>query len=154
MVQFSWKMLVAAALLSLSLSYASTAVPKTSAVDDKSEAAASSSSAGRKCTDADVGKTCRATQEILGVIRSNTQGRLVPLYNGYLRLRPRFGGKMKVKLKIAAAGNVETAEILETSTDYAEFEQAVIKDVLQWTFSKIDSGSTKVTIPLTFSDDQ
>ena len=95
----------------------------------------------------------RSSQKIMEVVKANTPNRLKPLYNNFLRTNPSFEGKVTVKFKILPDGNVETGEIVGATTNFPEFEKAVLNDILQWKFDAGDYENCTVTIPFTFTDD-
>lgn len=95
----------------------------------------------------------RSSKKIMEVVKVNTPNRLKPLYNNFLRANPGFEGKISVKFKILPDGNVETGEIVSATTNFPEFEKAVLNDVLQWKFDAGDYTNCTVTIPFTFTDD-
>ena len=95
----------------------------------------------------------RSAQKIMEVVKANTPNRLKPLYNNFLRVNPSFEGKVTVKFKILPDGNVETGEIVGATTNFPEFEKAVLNDILRWKFDAGDYTNCTVTIPFTFTDD-
>lgn len=95
----------------------------------------------------------RSSEKIMEVVRANTPNRLKPLYNNFLRTNPGFEGKITVKFKILPDGNIETGEIVSATTNFPEFEKAVLNDILQWKFDAGDYKNCTVTIPFTFADD-
>ena len=95
----------------------------------------------------------RSGEKIKQTIMINTPNRLKPLYNNFLRTNPGFEGKISVKFKILADGNVETGEIVSATTNFPEFEKAVLNDILQWKFDAGDYTNCTVTVPFTFTDD-
>ena len=94
----------------------------------------------------------RSKKDLMGVIGKNTQERLKPLYNNYLRKKPHFAGTITVKYTILANGDVEKAEIVSATTDYPEFEKVVLADVLQWKYPGGDYTKCTITVPLIFSE--
>ena len=95
----------------------------------------------------------RSSQKIMEVVKANTPNRLKPLYNNFLRVNPSFEGKVTVKFKILPDGNVETGEIVGATTNFPEFEKAVLNDILRWKFDAGNYTNCTVTIPFTFTDD-
>ena len=94
----------------------------------------------------------RRKKDLMDVIGKNTQERLKPLYNNYLRKRPHFAGTITVKYTIFANGDVEKAEIVSATTDYPEFEKVVLADVLQWKYPGGNYQKCTITVPLIFSE--
>lgn len=93
----------------------------------------------------------RSAADIMKVVRQRTPG-LRHIYNKYLKKQPGFVGKVTVRFIIAPGGDVITISIVSSSTGYSEFDNAVKNAVKRWTFSKVKSGNTTVTIPFTFSE--
>ena len=99
----------------------------------------------------------RSSSQIMNVIRINTPQRLKPIYNHYLKERyysgkDSFDGKVTVKWSILSNGDVENAKIIEATTEYPEFEKAILDDIKQWKFEGGEYGRTTVTVPFTFSE--
>ena len=122
-------------------------------------ASTSNSSVSKEPSQTTEGKTSdkksenlRHLKDLKVIIGKNTQERLVPLYNNYLRKKPHFAGTIKVKYTILANGDVEKAEVVSATTDYPEFEQAVAADLLQWKYPGGDYEKCTITVPLTFSE--
>ena len=92
----------------------------------------------------------RSASQIMKVVRKETP-RLRPIYNRYSKKRS-FNGKVRVKWSIPPSGDVENAEIVEATTEYPEFEKAILEDIKQWKFQDGYSGKTTVTVPFTFSE--
>ena len=95
----------------------------------------------------------RSSKDIMAVFKENVQTHSRIIYNQYLRKRPRFAGKVTFKFSILANGDVEKGEIVGSTTDYPEFDKAVLDDLLQWKFQSGEFDKCTVTIPLTFSED-
>lgn len=95
----------------------------------------------------------RSAKDLMAVFKENTQTRSRVIYNQYLRKRPHFAGKITIKFSILENGDVEKGEILSATTDYPEFEKAILDDLLQWKFQSGEFDKCTVTIPLTFSED-
>lgn len=95
----------------------------------------------------------RSTKDIMAVFKENTQTRLKGIYNDFLRKRPRFQGKIVVRITVISSGDVKTVEIVSATTDYPEFEKAISDDLMQWKYGSGDYVDCTFTIPLTFSDD-
>lgn len=93
----------------------------------------------------------RSVTDIMKVVKQRTPG-LRHIYNKFLKKQPGFSGKVTLKFTIAPGGDVIVNIIVSSTTGYGEFDQAVRKAVSGWTFDKIRSGNTTVTIPFTFSE--
>ena len=92
----------------------------------------------------------RSASQIMKVVRKETP-RLRSIYNSYSK-KHSFDGKVRVKWSIPPSGDVENAEIVEATTEYPEFEKAILEDIKQWKFQDGYSGKTTVTVPFTFSE--
>ena len=97
------------------------------------------------------GSSSRSASEILKVVRTRTPG-LRHIYNKFLKKNPGFQGKVTLKFTIAPGGEVISIAIASSTTGYADFDNEVKNAVSRWTFKKIKSGNTTVTIPFTFSE--
>ncbi len=85
------------------------------------------------------------------VVRQRTPG-LRHIYNKFLKKKPGFQGKVTLKFTIAPGGEVISISIVSSTTGYGEFDAQVKSAVSRWTFSKVKSGNTTVTIPFTFTE--
>lgn len=101
--------------------------------------------------DFDSGSSSRSASEIMKVVRMRTPG-LRHIYNKFLKKNPGFQGKVTLKFSIAPGGEVISIAVVSSTTGYAEFDNEVKKAVARWTFNKIKSGNTTVTIPFTFTE--
>ena len=61
-----------------------------------------------------------------------------------------FQGKIVLKLTIAADGTVKKSSIKKSTTGVKEFDEEIRKAVSRWIFSKVDSGTTVVYVPIHF----
>ena len=93
----------------------------------------------------------RSAADIMKVVRQRTPG-LRHIYNKYLKKQPGFSGKVTLRFTIAPGGDIISISVASSSTGFAEFDNAVKNTVKRWTFSKVKSGNTTVTIPFTFSE--
>ena len=85
------------------------------------------------------------------VVRQRTPG-LRHIYNKFLKKKPGFQGKVTLKFTIAPGGEVISISIASSTTGYGEFDSSIKNAVGNWTFSKVKSGNTTVTIPFTFTE--
>ena len=76
------------------------------------------------------------------------------IYNKYLKRNPNlfFEGKMILKIKLMADGSVKECQIVLSTTNNKEFEKHVRIAVSRWKFSKVESGETIATFPITFQE--
>lgn len=101
--------------------------------------------------DMGAGGGSRSAADIMKVVRQRTPG-LRHIYNKFLKKKPGFQGKVTLKFTIAPGGEVISISIVSSTTGYGEFDAQVKGAVSRWTFSKVKSGNTTVTIPFTFSE--
>ena len=64
-----------------------------------------------------------------------------------------FQGKIVLKLTIAADGTVKESSIKKSTTGVKEFDENIRTVVNRWTFSKVNSGTTVVYVPIRFYED-
>ena len=76
------------------------------------------------------------------------------IYNKYLKQNPEhfFEGTMILKIKLLADGSVKECQIVLSTTNNKEFEKDVRIAVSHWKFSKVESGETIATFPITFQE--
>ena len=101
--------------------------------------------------DMGAGGGSRSAADIMKVVRQRTPG-LRHVYNKFLKKKPGFQGKVTLKFTIAPGGEVISISIASSTTGYGEFDAQIKNAVGNWTFSKVKSGNTTVTIPFTFSE--
>lgn len=101
--------------------------------------------------DMGTGGGSRSASDIMKVVRQRTPG-LRHVYNTYLKKKPGFQGKVTLRFVIAPGGDIISNAIVSSTTGFAEFDNAIKKAVSSWTFNKVKSGNTTVTIPFTFSE--
>ena len=97
------------------------------------------------------GNSSRSASDIMKVVRQRTPG-LRHIYNRFLKKKPGFQGKVTLKFTIAPGGEIVSIAVVSSTTGYAEFDGEIKNAVGRWTFSKVKSGNTTVTIPFTFSE--
>ena len=101
--------------------------------------------------DMGAGGGSRSAADIMKVVRQRTPG-LRHIYNKCLKKKPGFQGKVTLKFTIAPGGEIISISNVSSTTGYAEFDNEIKNAVSRWTFSKVKSGNTTVTIPFTFSE--
>ena len=103
--------------------------------------------------DIDVGSGpgSRSAADIMKIVRQRTPG-LRHIYNKHLKKNPGFEGKVTLKFTIAPGGEIISIAIVSSTTGYAAFDNDIRNMVGSWTFSKIKSGNTTVTVPFTFTE--
>lgn len=101
--------------------------------------------------DMGAGDGLRTAADIMKVVRQRTPG-LRHVYNKYLKVKPGFSGKVFLRFTIAPGGEVISISIASSTTGFSDFDNDVKSAVSRWTFSRVKSGNTTVTIPFTFSE--
>ena len=91
----------------------------------------------------------RSAEDVAETMRQRSPG-LEHIYNKFLKKKPRFKGRVVWRFEIAPSGEVARPTVAYSSTGYEEFDNAIRDAVGQMTFGTVESGSAKVTIPLTF----
>ena len=91
----------------------------------------------------------RSAKDVLEIMHQRKPG-LRHVYNKFLKKKPGFEGRVVLRLEIASSGEVLHTAVAYSSTGYKEFDNAVSDYVGGIPFGEVESGSTKVTIPLTF----
>jgi TonB family protein len=88
------------------------------------------------------------------VIQLRTSG-LRHVYGKFLKKNPdnSFEGEIILKLTIAADGCVKESSIKKSTTGVKEFDENIRKAVSRWIFSKVDSGTTVVYVPIRFYEE-
>ena len=101
--------------------------------------------------DMGAGGGSRSAADIMKVVRQRTPG-LRHIYNKCLKKKPGFQGKVTLRFTIAPGGEIISISTVSSTTGFGEFDTEVKNAVSRWTFSKVKSGNTTVTIPFTFSE--
>jgi TonB family protein len=119
----------------------------------------SSSLAERKTTKVDSpfqikgfeeGKSPRDYESIAQVV-DTYKGGISFLYNKALRENPTLRGTVTVEFTIAASGEVIDCHVVSSSVKSPQFEEELVKRVLQWKFPPVPAGDVTVSYPITFS---
>ena len=97
------------------------------------------------------GNSARSASDIMKVVRQRTPG-LRHIYNKFLKKRPGFQGKVTLQFTVSPGGEVISIAVIASTTGYAEFDADIKRAVGRWTFTKVKSGNTTVTIPFTFTE--
>ena len=84
-------------------------------------------------------------------VRQRTPG-LRHVYNVHLKKKPGFQGKVTLRFTIAPGGEIISIAVVGSTTGFNDFDNEIKKTVKRWTFSKVKSGNTTVTIPFTFTE--
>lgn len=99
----------------------------------------------------DANNDSRTTSDIAKVVRQRTPG-LRHIYNKFLKKKPSFSGTVSLKCIIAPSGEITKISTASSTTGYSDFDNEIKNAVSRWKFSKVQSGSTTVTIPFAFSE--
>jgi hypothetical protein len=104
-------------------------------------------------------KSDKGSSALLPVLTQAGARRIIASHNdeitacfekGLLR-DPDFGGGVKVRMVIAAEGNVANADVVESTVDAEDVESCIVKRVESWTFPETGDGRVKVlTTPFRF----
>ncbi len=73
-------------------------------------------------------------------------------YNKYLKKRPKFKGKVNLKLFIQPDGIISKINIVGSNTGYKEFDTAIASQVKTWFFKPGAKSRCVVTLPFSFSE--
>ena len=91
----------------------------------------------------------RLAADIMKVVRQQTPG-LRHIYNKNLK-KKEFAGTVKLRFTIAPGGEIISISTVSSGTGFSEFDSEIKNAISRWTFSKVKSGNTTVTIPFKFS---
>lgn len=91
----------------------------------------------------------RSAKDVLETIRRRGP-ELCDIYNNFLKKKSGFDGRVVLRFEIAPSGEVVRTAVAYSSTGYEEFDNAVSDYVGGISFGEVESGSTKVVVPLTF----
>lgn len=78
----------------------------------------------------------REEAEVYRVVSSYVGG-LKYLYNNALRKNPSLKGKITVKIIVSLDGKVVKAEVISSTLDFLELEEAIINRIYKWRFSEM-----------------
>ena len=98
----------------------------------------------------DAGGGSRSAADIMKVVRQKTPS-LRHIYNKSLK-KKEFEGKVTLRFTIAPGGQIISISTVSSNTGFSEFDSEIKNAVSRWTFNKVKSGNTTVTIPFTFSN--
>ena len=93
----------------------------------------------------------RSASDVMKVVRQRTPG-LRHIYNQRLKSNSGLQGVITLKITIAPSGEILDVSIFSSTTKDYDFDAEIQEKVSCWTFGKIKSGKTTVTIPFTFSE--
>ena len=92
----------------------------------------------------------RSASDVMKVVRQRTPG-LRHIYNQRLKSNSGLQGVITLKITIAPSGEILDVSIFSSTTKDYDFDAEIQEKVSCWTFGKIKSGKTTVTMPLIFS---
>jgi|GEM_PF-1020645 len=102
--------------------------------------------------DIDMGSDAsRSKAEIMQVVNARMPG-LRNIYNKYLKEKPGFSGKITLKFTIASSGEISSTNIVSSTTNYSDFDNAIKNMVATWKWKAIEGGNTTPTIPFNFEE--
>lgn len=104
-------------------------------------------------TNEDVEESSRSSEDIMEIVNKRTPA-LVKIYNKFLEKKNGFAGRVSLKFTIAPSGEIINISIASSTTGYSEFDREIKKAVSRWTFNKVKSGNTTVTVRLPFRNDK
>ncbi|MBN1465122.1 energy transducer TonB [candidate division KSB1 bacterium] len=91
----------------------------------------------------------RSAESVMGIIRAQ-HGRVMYTYNKHLRQDPTLRGKVSLDVTIAADGRVADVQVVESTTQNADFIRDLLTIIRQLRFPAISEGSVTVNIPFVF----
>ncbi|MCL2100719.1 MAG: TonB family protein [Fibromonadales bacterium] len=97
------------------------------------------------------GDGSRSKAEIMAVVNARMPG-LRNIFNRYLKQKPGFSGKVTLRFTIAPGGDIISINIVDSTTGFSEFDNAVKNMVATWKWKAIKSGNTTPTIPFNFTE--
>ena len=92
-----------------------------------------------------------STTDVIKIARQRSPG-LRHIYNRFIKKHPGLEGTVTLKFTIIEDGSISDISIKSSTTGKKDFNKEVKVAVSLWKFKKVDSGSTTVTIPFTFSE--
>jgi len=92
----------------------------------------------------------RSKAEIMEVINAR-RPELNEIYKEYLKLKPDFSGKVTLKFSIVSSGYIISGQVVGSTTDYPEFDNAIMKAVMAWKWKEKEYGNQTPTIPFNFT---
>ncbi len=98
-------------------------------------------------------KVIQGSDRNYGIISSSVEvkrSQLKIVYNNTLRNSPNLEGNVILEFVVSAAGTVLKCSILTSSLGSPSFEEALIKEILQWRFPKVEKGTTTILFPISF----
>jgi TonB family protein len=80
------------------------------------------------------------------------KNKLKKVFESGLKRNHSLSGEIKIKLTVLSSGKVDKVYILNSSTNNAEFDEAIVNNITKWTFDKVDSSFPliEIIVPLKF----
>jgi TonB family protein len=92
----------------------------------------------------------RSQTAIARVVTRESQ-RLKRVYEDWLKRDPQLAGRLKVKFSIMPDGSVSNVVIVESTTNNADFDDAILRYIKRWQFAPAGSGGpVEVVYPFAF----
>jgi len=93
----------------------------------------------------------RTKAEIFEVVNAG-RPELDKIYKEYLKLKPDFSGKVTLKFSIATSGDIISTQVVGSTTDYPEFDNAIREAVHTWKWKEKKHGNQTPTIIFNFPE--
>lgn len=94
----------------------------------------------------------RSKSQVMNLVRARTPG-LRYLFDKFNKIGGFEGGVLKLRLTLAASGEVLAVQILNSTTQSQAFDQEIKAKVSTWDFGPAPgAGTTQVTVPFSFSN--
>jgi TonB family protein len=94
----------------------------------------------------------RLDREIVQIILVNMPRFRTIYMKEYFKRKPGLEGKIILRFTIAGSGEVIKADIVASTTEYAEFDEAIRKELSTWKLKPIEDGNTTVTVIFNFTE--
>jgi TonB family protein len=98
-----------------------------------------------------VGLTGTLSKEDIKRVVHRHRGQMRYCYEAQLQRHPGLAGKAVVRFTIAASGDVESAEVSESTLGNEVLHQCLAQRVRSWKFPAFDGGEVSVAYPFTFT---
>lgn len=91
------------------------------------------------------------SQAAIGRVVTRESQRLKRVYEDWLKRDPQLAGRLKVKFSILPDGSVSNVVVVESTTNNADFDEAVVRYIKRWQFSPVSGGGpVEVIYPFAF----
>jgi TonB family protein len=94
--------------------------------------------------------TERSQAAISRIVTRESQ-RLKRVYEDWLKRDPQLAGRLKVKFSILPDGSVSNVVVVESTTNNADFDEAILRYIKRWQFASVSGGGpVEVVYPFAF----